>query len=201
VICCSLNRIYIKELRRYAAAAGGISSVLYSPVDLVVIQQQKLGLNSPMVGGLYQSNPVGPQLETARCQPLSLPLDPSRKTGFIKFCFFSNSPACTALRLGHDPGHHVEPRRRGAHARVLRLRRARGEEGVAVFGVCVWNYRTNIFCYLAQRRLHSWARLSSLPLTQLPLPLPLAGVRLFLLIMITDRHHRDTLAVFGFGVL
>eukprot|EP00740_Mantoniella_antarctica_P013593 CAMPEP_0181371194 /NCGR_PEP_ID=MMETSP1106-20121128/13918_1 /TAXON_ID=81844 /ORGANISM="Mantoniella antarctica, Strain SL-175" /LENGTH=293 /DNA_ID=CAMNT_0023488215 /DNA_START=179 /DNA_END=1060 /DNA_ORIENTATION=- len=29
-----------------AMAAGGISSVLYSPVDLVVIQQQKLGLNS-----------------------------------------------------------------------------------------------------------------------------------------------------------
>lgn len=32
----------------YNAAAGGISSLLYSPVDLVVIQQQKLGLNSPM---------------------------------------------------------------------------------------------------------------------------------------------------------
>ena len=31
-----------------AMAAGGISSLLYSPVDLVVIQQQKLGLNSPM---------------------------------------------------------------------------------------------------------------------------------------------------------
>ena len=30
-----------------AMCAGGISSVLYSPVDLVVIQQQKLGLNSP----------------------------------------------------------------------------------------------------------------------------------------------------------
>ena len=31
-----------------AMAAGGISSVLYSPVDLVVIQQQKMGLNSPL---------------------------------------------------------------------------------------------------------------------------------------------------------
>ena len=28
-------------------AAGAASSVLYSPVDLVVIQQQKLGLDSP----------------------------------------------------------------------------------------------------------------------------------------------------------
>lgn len=30
-----------------AMAAGAVSSVLYSPVDLVVIQQQKLGLDSP----------------------------------------------------------------------------------------------------------------------------------------------------------
>jgi solute carrier family 25 2-oxodicarboxylate transporter 21 len=30
-----------------AMAAGGVSSVLYSPVDLVVIQQQKRGLDSP----------------------------------------------------------------------------------------------------------------------------------------------------------
>ena len=30
-----------------AMAAGAASSVLYSPVDLVVIQQQKLGLDSP----------------------------------------------------------------------------------------------------------------------------------------------------------
>ena len=30
-----------------AMAAGGVSSVLYSPVDLIVIQQQKKGLDSP----------------------------------------------------------------------------------------------------------------------------------------------------------
>lgn len=30
-----------------AMAAGAVSSVLYSPVDLLVIQQQKMGLNSP----------------------------------------------------------------------------------------------------------------------------------------------------------
>jgi hypothetical protein len=37
-------------------AAGGISSVLYSPVDLVVIQQQKLGLNSAAVS---EPRPLG----------------------------------------------------------------------------------------------------------------------------------------------
>ena len=36
----SLERIGV------AMSAGAISSVLYSPVDLIVIQQQKLGLNS-----------------------------------------------------------------------------------------------------------------------------------------------------------
>lgn len=30
-----------------AMGAGGLSAALYSPVDLVVIQQQKLGVNSP----------------------------------------------------------------------------------------------------------------------------------------------------------
>jgi hypothetical protein len=37
--------------------------------------------------GLYRSNPVDPQLETAWFQPLSLPLDPSWKTGY-KLCSF-----------------------------------------------------------------------------------------------------------------
>jgi hypothetical protein len=56
-------------------------------------------------GGLYQSNAaVDPQLETARFQPLSLPLDPSRKTGY-KLCSFQSQ--LVPLRLGR-PGEQLD---------------------------------------------------------------------------------------------
>jgi hypothetical protein len=46
-------------------------------------------------GAVLGSNPVvDPQLETARCHPLSLPLDPSRKPGCEKLYSFSNA-TCT----------------------------------------------------------------------------------------------------------
>ena len=57
-------------------------------------------------GAVYQSNPADPSLETAWCQPLSLPLDPALNVcdllGFSKFAF-SNS-TCTATDRPPESG-------------------------------------------------------------------------------------------------
>jgi hypothetical protein len=82
------------------------------------------------VRGLHKSNPVDPQLETARLQPLSLPLDPSRKTGY-KLCSLSHFHTQLApLRRGEAPG---DVRAAGQGSR--NAKRRRGVRGARVHGV------------------------------------------------------------------
>jgi hypothetical protein len=67
-------------LRRYASVRSTVPKInlddLFTTKEEIA-KEVKVMLEKAMTVGLYKLNPLDPQLETARLQPLSLPLDPS----------------------------------------------------------------------------------------------------------------------------
>ncbi len=67
-------------MRRYASVRSTVPKInlddLFTTKEEIA-KEVKVMLEKAMTVGLYKLNPLDPQLETARLQPLSLPLDPS----------------------------------------------------------------------------------------------------------------------------
>jgi hypothetical protein len=63
----------VYRLRRGLKVVGSVPEFNDAPERVAALETRLESL----VGPLYKSNAVDPQLETAWCQPLSLPLEPA----------------------------------------------------------------------------------------------------------------------------